>query len=146
MEKLTYSIAIRSPRQKVWETVTDPESFAKWIGAICENGKMVGDWVEGGHVDFTDEGRGGTRALIETLVPHEKILCLHVAVITPDGEIVTSGEGVEEWVGTRENYFFEEANGGTTFTVEMHTHADNAPMFDATWPKALEAIKRLAES
>ena len=95
----------------------------------------------------TDENgkRGGMISEIAENKPYEFVSIRHYGILDGDNEI-TSGEQVDNWAGSLENYSFQESNGITTVKVEMDTMDDYIDYFKESWPKALNILKKIAEN
>jgi hypothetical protein len=61
------------------------------------------------------------------------------------GEIKDGAETESAWAGALENYFLAETGNGTELTTEMDSSEEFQEYFEATFPKALELVKRLSE-
>lgn len=145
MQNLNYSIAIKAPKKSVWEKMIDPKSYKIWTRAFSPNSTFEGEWKEGDEIKFIDAGKGGTVALLEKVHPYEEIRARHVAIINANKQVIRSGDEIANWVGTKETYHFKESDGITTLEVTMESHPDFMKMFEESWPKALEEIKKLVE-
>ena len=55
------------------------------------------------------------------------------------------GEMASKWIGTTEEYSLAEEANSTLLTIEIKTHNDFVPMFESSWPEALNNIKSLSE-
>jgi hypothetical protein len=42
-----------------------------------------GEWKEGQHISFFDQTQGGTKVIVEHVVPNEVIKMKHVAMVNP---------------------------------------------------------------
>ena len=62
-----------------------------------------------------------------------------------DGSEDRESDMAKGWIGTTEAYTFTGENGSTKLDVELTTAPEWASMFEDGWPKALEALKQLAE-
>ena len=146
MKTLTYSIEIDAPPRVVFQTMTDKSVYPRWAKAWGEGMTYEGDWQEGGHISFMDQKQGGTKVLIETLVPDELIRARHVAMVNPQNiEVELTDDMMRKWVGSREDYFFKSAGENRTkLDVIMETDEAFEPMMDA-WPTALQYLKELCE-
>ena len=145
MYTLKYSVNIHAPREIVWHAMTAPDSYRQWTAVFSPNSQFRGKWQTGERIKFFSPNKGGTVALLEDVIINQKILAKHIAVLDEDLKEVTKGEMAKNWVGTREDYFLEDLNGGTLLKIEIQTHADWVQMFEDSWPKALKALKDLAE-
>ena len=145
MENLEYEICINAPKVSVWNTLTDAQAYQKWVKAFSPNSYFEGEWKQGTFIKFLDPELGGTKALLETLEPCDRIVARHVSMIRKDGEETTEGEIGSKWVGTTEAYTLSEEDNSTSLQINIRTHGDFVPMFESAWPKALASIKTLSE-
>jgi uncharacterized protein YndB with AHSA1/START domain len=146
VKTLHYGISIDASPQKVWETMLDKETYVQWVGVAWPGSSYVGEWKQGSTIRFTGaDGGGGTLAEITELEPYSKVVAEHVAVILEDGSEDRESEMAKGWIGTTEAYAFTGENGSTKLDVELTTAPEWASMFEDGWPKALEALKQLAE-
>lgn len=145
METLHFSTTINAPREKVWKTMLDLETFKKWTTPWSPNSTYEGEWKESEHIKFLDPGRGGTKALITEFRPYAFISARHVASIAPDGTEDTESEQAKSWIGTTESYTFTDVDGKTKLDIEIVTRSEWVKMNEDGWPKALEILKELAE-
>ncbi|HEY1079701.1 MAG TPA: SRPBCC family protein, partial [Bdellovibrio sp.] len=67
MQKMTYSIDIKAPQEKVWDTMLKPETYPQWTKAFSEHSEFIGQWKKGERMKFIDKDLGGTVALLETV-------------------------------------------------------------------------------
>lgn len=147
MKTLNYTIKIKAPREVVWKKMIAPDSYQIWTKAFSEHVSLYeGDWKEGTEIKFFSPGRGGTVAYLEKVTPFEEIRAKHVGMIDPEDNIIRSGEGVAHWLGTKEEYYFSEDQGVTTLKVRMEVYPDFIEMFEESWPRALESLKKLVET
>lgn len=143
MKDKTYEITINSNRQHVWNIMLGENSYPQWTKGFSENPAVVGQWIQGAEIDFLDSDKGGTRAVLEVIDEPYRILAKHIAGIDKDRKIIT--EGMENWIGTTEEYVLVEDNGKTNLKINMHYHSDFEKMLDEGWPKCLELLKKLCE-
>lgn len=60
MEKLHFSTNINAPREKVWDTLWNDNSYRKWTSAFMEGSYAETDnWKEGSKVLFLSPGGDG---------------------------------------------------------------------------------------
>ena len=146
MKTLTYSIDIGKPRDIVFRKMTDKSVYPGWAKAWGEGMTFEGAWKQGDHISFFDQTQGGTKVLIEEIVPNESIKTKHVAMVNPQNiEIELADDMMQKWIGSRENYYFKEKSDNET-TLEVVMIADEAfeKMMEA-WPKALQLLKEICE-
>ena len=120
-------------------------TYRRWTSVFCEGSYFEGDWSEGSEIRFlgpVDENgkESGMYSVIAENRPHEFVSIKHLGEIR-SGEIVPwEGEGFE-------NYSFIETEEGTDVRVDLIGMPDEyVPMFNESWPKALEVLKELAQS
>jgi len=146
VKTLHYETVIDASPQKVWETMLDKETYVQWAGVAWPGSSYDGEWKQGTDIRFTGaDGGGGTLAEITELEPYAHVVAEHVAVLLEDGSEDRESEMAKGWIGTTEAYAFTGENASTRLDVEITTAPEWAPMFEDGWPKALEALKQLAE-
>ena len=145
MKTLNYSIKINAPKQKVWNTMLEKESYKKWASAFSTDSQYEGEWKQGNYMNFYDPNMGGTKAILEIVDHPNKILAKHVAILSKDGVEETKSEIAKKWIGAKEEYTFTEKDGKTELKIEIKTHEDFAQMFNEGWDKALKLLKELCE-
>ncbi len=148
MEKLHFSIDIKAPKEKVWNTMLDQDTYPKWTDVFMEGSHFEGDWNEGSDIRFlAPDENGKMQGMVSRIKENRKyeyVSIEHLGVIH-DGEEDTSSDEVKKWAGALENYTFKEKNGSTEVKVDMDTDEEYAEMFRDMWPKALQKLKKLAE-
>ena len=141
---LTFEIAIRAPRARVWDTMLDPETYKAWTSAFCEGSYFVGSWDEGAKIQFLSPSGDGMTAVIAENRLHEFVSIRHLGVIEKGVED-TSSEKVRAWAPAYENYRFSDLPEGCRLTVTVDTVAEYEQYMRDTFPKALALLKALAE-
>ena len=142
MKKLQFSIEVKAPREKVWNTLWEDKTFRDWASIIDEGTYMVGEMKEGNEVQFISSVSGyGVTSLIEKLAPNEFALFRQMTDTKEGGE----QEREKEWTGGTESYSLAEKYRVTTLTVEIDVPLGQEETFKVRFPKALERIKILAE-
>lgn len=148
MKKLNYSINIKAPKEKVWDTMLEDVTYRKWTEPFSEGSHFVGNWDEGSEIRFLgpdDQGMmGGMISRIKENRPYEYISIEHLGIVE-DGKDVLDGEEVEKWKGALENYTFKETEEGTEVFVELDVDEDYEDKFDEMWNEALKVLKNLSE-
>lgn len=148
MKKLSYSIDINAPADKVYKTMLAPKTYSQWTAEFGENSRYEGSWDKGAKILFigTAEGekREGMISEIAENTPNEFVSIRHYGVLDGDDEI-TEGPKVDEWANSFENYRFVEKDGVTTVLVDVDTNEKYLDFFDKTWPKALNKLKEICE-
>jgi uncharacterized protein YndB with AHSA1/START domain len=147
MEKMNFSVNINAPKEKVWNTLWEDESYRKWTSAFTEGSYAVTDnWKEGTKVLFLDPKGSGMVSTVAENRPNEYMSFKHLGEVK-DGIEDTSSEQAKQWSGAVENYTLIENNTGTDLKVEMEGNLsdDFKEYFLKAWPEALEKVKKLAE-
>ncbi len=149
MQKLHFEIQINAPREKVWNTMLQDETYRIWTESFCPGSYFKGDWSEGSKILFLGPmgegaGEGGMVAIVEENRLHEFVSLKHIGMIMNGVEDLES-EAVKKWTPAHENYTFTEKDGGTLLSVDMDIHEDNKAEFERMWPNSLIVLKGLCE-
>lgn len=144
MKSLKYNIIINCPGAFVWNTMLDSEDYKKWASAFYPGSHYRGEWKQDSRIKFIDPC-GGTLALLEEVTPYKRIRMKHIALINEAGSIDKESEDAKQWIGTTENYIFQEENGKTRLDIEMKGHEKYLDVLDECWLPAIEGIKKLCE-
>ncbi len=146
MEKLTFTTIINAPREKVWKTMLEKDTYEQWAEIFQKGSTFEGSWDEGSDIIFTgpsdDASVSGMYAKITAHRPQEFVSIRHIGEIK-NGEkrpwpTVEGQEGYE-------NYMFKDVDGGTEVLVELMVASEWKDMFAEMWPKALAKLKEVAE-
>jgi len=139
MKKLHFSIRIDAPRQLVWDTMLQPETYSQWTAAFCEGSYYKGSWETGSDIVFLSPSGEGMKAVIAENRPGEFLSIRHFGCV--------SNEKVEPITEPAfENYAFRDVEGGTELGVEMDSPDQYEVLFQDMWPRALQLLKALCES
>jgi uncharacterized protein YndB with AHSA1/START domain len=142
MKKLTFSVKINAPKEKVWNTLWDDATFRDWASMIDEGTYMKGVMKEGSEIQFISSVNGyGITSLVEKLIPNEFVSFRQMTDTKEYGE----QEREREWTGGKESYSLAEDNGVTTLTNETDVPPGLEETFETRLPKALDRVKKLAE-
>ncbi len=148
MDKLHFSIVIKAPKEKVWNTMLGKDSYRAWTDVFARGSHYVGDWSKGSKILFLAPGEKGRMSGMVSRInenrPYEYVSIEHVGVVQ-DGKEDTSSQAAKEWAETHENYTFKQIDGTTEVSVDQDTTDEYKKMFQDTWPKALQKLKELAE-
>jgi uncharacterized protein YndB with AHSA1/START domain len=148
MQTLHYSTFINAPREKVWDTMLGEETYKQWASVFNPDTSVEsyveGGWDEGNDIKFLGKEKDGTiSGMIGKIQESRKG---EFVSIKYSGEIM---QGKENVYGPDElyfeNYTFKEKDGGTELIVDIDVKDEYKDMFNDMWPKALEALKQLAE-
>lgn len=149
MKKLHFSIFINAPVEKVWDTMLEDATYREWTKAFNPGSYYKGSWEEGSKILFLgpdpkDGKEGGMVSRIKENRKPEFISIEHLGIIKDGVEDTTSIEATK-WTPAFENYTFVEKDGGTELLVDLDSAEEYEPMFEEMWPKALQALKEIAE-
>lgn len=148
MEKLHFSITIKAPKEKVWETMLDENTYKQWTDVFGHGSHYKGTWEEGSKILFLAPSQNGKmQGMVSRIKENKKyefISIEHLGMIT-DGIENTTSEEIKAWAGATENYTFKEKNGETQVLVDTDTVEEYKKMFEDTWPRALQKLKSLSE-
>ncbi|MEJ8818836.1 SRPBCC domain-containing protein [Lacibacter sp. H407] len=145
MERLHFSANINAPKEKVWNILWSKGNYESWTSVFSQGSTAVTDWNEGSKILFVDGKGDGMVSKIAVKKLNEYMSFQHLGEIMNGVEDTTS-EKVKVWQGSQENYRLTANGEQTTLDVEMDITPDFKDYFLKTWPKAMEAIKQLAES
>ena len=151
MERLQFKKVINAPVEKVYRAMLGLDNKADyeyWASAFDPSSTYEGDWTTRSKMYFIgtdDKGRkGGMISRVSVHAPAEFVSLRNEGFIDGDDEI-TTGEEVEGWIGTHENYRFREEQGRTTVTVDLDAVDDHVRFFKDAYPVGLDRLKRLVE-
>ncbi|HYC83197.1 MAG TPA: SRPBCC domain-containing protein [Candidatus Paceibacterota bacterium] len=148
MEKLRFSIFINAPREKVWETMLNEDTYREWTKVFDPGSHYEGSWDEGSKILFLGPSKDGMEQGMVSRIKenrlHEFISIEHLGIVK-DGVEDTTSEAAKKWAPAYENYAFVEKDGGTELSVEIDMEEENKKMFEEMWPKALQILKEITE-
>lgn len=154
MEKLSQSVYIHAPKEKVWHTMLDDETYRIWTAPFNETSHYQGDWSEGSKMLFLGSMKneetgevteGGMVSMVRENRPYEFVSLEHIGLIDGNGTEDTTSDAVKVWTPAFENYTFTEKDGGTEVTLEQDLAPEHLEMFREMWTKAFAVLKELAE-
>lgn len=148
-QKLTASILIAAPKEKVWEVMLSPESYKEWTKHFNPTSRFVGDWSEGSKMLFVgiDEETGNEMGMVSRIaknIPNQYVSIEHLGLYA-NGVEDTSSEMAQAWSPAFENYTLAEKDGGTEFVLDQDIEEEYLEMFQAMWAEALNELKALCE-
>lgn len=151
MKTFQFKIEIKAPPEKVYTTMlglNDKTSYEAWTSVFNPTSTYEGNWDKDSKIRFigTDEkgNKGGMLSEIAENIPNKFVSIRHYGIIKNEKEI-TSGEEVDEWSGTFENYLFEKLDNHTSVTIAIEIPESHADYFAQTYPKALQKLKNILE-
>lgn len=147
MQKMKFSVEIKAPREKVWDTLWQDTTFRDWSSIIDPGTYMEGKLQEGNEVNFIGNSDGGANfgvtSRVEKLIPNKFILFSRIADIKVDKDGSIEKRDTQ-WTGGVESYELEESNGKVTLSVTQDVPDELVEYFETKYPKALERVKILA--
>jgi len=142
MKEMRFLVEINAPKEKVWETLWQDETFRDWASVIDPGTYMVGELKQGSEVQYISSENGyGVTSLVEKLIDGEFVLLRHSA----DTQDTGTREREKEWTGGKESYSLREKDGVTSLTAFFDVPPELEEYFKVSYPKALERVKALAE-
>jgi uncharacterized protein YndB with AHSA1/START domain len=146
MKKLEYKTEIAAKREKVWNTLVQPDTFREMVSDGFPGAYYEGSWKQGENIKFlSTKENGGTLANLTEVRKPEYINSKHVAVITAEGTEDRNSEQAKGWIGTTEEYFFTEKGDKTEVRIVINTSPEWESMFNEGWPKSLKKLKEICE-
>lgn len=150
MEKLHFSISIKAPKEKVWDTMLNDNTYRQWTSVFNPSGSYYkGDWETGSSIRFLGPNADGTvsgmLSRIKENRPYEFLSIQHLGEILHDKEKIWS-ETETKGQEMCENYTFKQTGEITEVFVDLDSNTEFKAMFEGMWPKALEKLKNLAEA
>lgn len=149
--KLKFNIEINAPANLVYDKmlgINDKKTYQQWTAEFNPSSTYEGSWLKGSEIYFigVDQNgkRGGMISKVVENIPNKFVSLQHIGMIDGD-KTITDGPEIEKWLGSFENYFFEEENDKTTLKVEMDSNEEFKEYFLSTWPKALAKLKEICE-
>jgi len=147
MQKMHASIHINAPREKVWDTMLNQDTYREWTKPFDQGSYYEGSWDKGSKILFLGgegENKGGMSSRIAESRKPEFVSIEHLGVVVGGKEKFDDPE-FKQWAGAHENYTFTEKDGGTELAVDLDVTDDMAAEMDAMWKKALVALKEICE-
>ena len=145
MNTLRFTSRFRAPRERVWNTLFDADTYPLWTRAFCEGSRFEGSWEEGAGIRFLGPDGSGMLSRIAASRPPEFLSIEHLGEIRAGVEDTTS-EAVRAWAPAYENYTFTPLSDGTRVVVDQDLPEDWESHLADAWPKALAKLKSLCEA
>lgn len=144
MKEIKKSVEIKAPKEKVWDVLTKDELLRIWYNEFMPGAYADTDWKVGSKVSFIDgEGNG----MVGHVIENDPYKTLSVEL---DGFIYNHNEeyesdGAKSVKGSKEIYRLLEKDGLTTLNIETGMVEAYYDQLVASWDRALDKIKALAE-
>ncbi len=147
MEKLHLSTFINAPKEKVWKTMLDLDTYKMWTVAFHEGSYYKGNLALGEKILFIGPDESGEMGMVSRVAdirPYDFISFEHLGIYKNGVEDTESPEA-KKWAPAFENYSFTEVEGGTEITVDQDIDGEYKEMFEGMWKKGFGLLKELAE-
>ncbi len=144
MTTLVFKIHIRAHAATVWNCLWESENYKRWTAAFSESSHYkTPHFAEGNSIHFLSADGHGMFSIIEKLQKNSFILFRH------KGELINFIEQpmneAQEWFNAAESYELIPQQGFIELVVSVDTIEAYEPFMNATFPKALETVKSMAE-
>lgn len=144
MTRLTFSTTIQAPKEVVWRTMLEDETYRAWTSAFQEGSYAVTDWKQGSKALFLGPDGSGMVSRVAENRPNAFLSLEHIGIVNQGVEDTESDE-VRKWAGAHENYTLTEEHGAVVVRIDMDSTEEHKKYFEEAWPKALAALKDLSE-
>jgi hypothetical protein len=140
-----FSISIAAPKEKVWRTMLEQETYRKWTDEFAAGSYYEGSWEQGKKILFLEPEGCGMSSVIAESKPYSFVSIKHLGYVRNGVEDTESPE-IKAWAPAFENYTFDEKDGITEVQVDLSTMPQEFDDYmTKTWPKALVKLKALCE-
>ena len=148
-ETMHFEIVIKTPVQKVWNTMLGLETYKEWTSVFEPTSYYEGSWDKGSKIKFLGSGGSGMVSEIAENIPYEFVSIKHLGEMKNGVEDTTS-EAVKKWLPAFENYTFTDKGTETLLAIDMEMESSPESqamkeMFEGMWPKALLKLKEICE-
>jgi hypothetical protein len=145
MKPMHFSITIRAPKETVWNTMLQQQTYRNWTAEFMPGSYYEGSWEHGEKIRFLGPGGSGITSVIAENKPYQFISIKHLGIIKNGTDDMESPEA-KAWSSAYENYSFAQRHGNTELKVELSgLPAEFEQDMAALWPKALAKLKSLCE-
>lgn len=141
MTQLKFSININASKEKIWDILWEDQSYRGWTAKFIPGSYYEGELKEGNDIRFLSPGEHGLFAKVEKVIPYQSMHFVHFGLVL-DG--VSQHKTFEE--DAIEYYDLYESDFGTELTVTIKTDEEYITYFNNSFPRALNAVKELAEA
>jgi uncharacterized protein YndB with AHSA1/START domain len=140
-----YTINISASAAKVWFALWDQDCYKHWTQAFCEGSYYSGELTVGNTIQFLTPSGEGMYSLVSKNIANESMFFSHQGEVK-NFQNQALDEESKSWSGARENYSLSEENGICTLSVEIDLLEKHVAYFEQAFPKAMAALKELAEN
>lgn len=152
MENQQFSIVINAPKENVWHTMLDLDTYKIWTEPFMPGSFYEGDWNQGSKMLFLAPDEKGKMSGMVSQIKEIRLyefISIEPKGVLEDGKENITGEKAKEWFGSFENYTLKEIDGKTEVIVDLTAPEEieeelKQYLLDA-WTKSLQILKELAE-
>jgi len=148
MQKMRFDVLIQATPERVWDAVVGDREFREWTRVFNKESRFEGGWRTGDRIRFLGTSdKGETEGMVAEIAESRKPSFLsirHLGYVHGEAEDTTS-EAVKAWAPAYENYALTKTGNGTKCEVAVDVEDKYSTMFAEMWPKALAALKEVAE-
>jgi hypothetical protein len=144
MERTQFKVMINASPAVVWDILWNDATYPLWTAPFSPGSRAETDWEKGSKVLFLNGENKGMVSTIAEKIPNEFMSFEHLGMVSGGVEDMESAK-TQGWAGAKENYTLTPVGEKTELTVDMDMTDEFKDYFLTTWPKALEALKDLAE-
>jgi uncharacterized protein YndB with AHSA1/START domain len=148
VEILHFETIINCPVEKAYKTMFRRDTYKSWTSVFNSESRYEGSWIKGSKIVFlgTDPNGdpGGTVSRVKENLKNRFVSIEHLGIIK-NGHEILSGNEVDGWKGTLENYSFKPMVDKTLLSVDIDSNQEFKSYFTDTWPKALNKLKSICK-
>lgn len=145
MKLMHFSITIRAPKETVWDTMLQLQTYRSWTAEFMPGSYYEGSWEHGAQIRFLGPGGSGISSVIAESKPYQFISIKHLGMVMNGSDDMES-PAAKAWSSAYENYTIADRDGSTELKVELSgLPAEFEQDMAAAWPKALAKLKSLCE-
>lgn len=144
MKTIKNTIDIHAPKEKVWDVLLKDELNHIWYAEFMEGTHVETDWKVGSKAVFKDGTNSGMITKVIVNKPNEALSVEFQGALVNGVEDYDSAEakGIK---GGKETYQLSEKEGVTHLSIAADMDESYFESMSASWEKALQKIKELAE-
>ena len=136
-------------QEDVWHAITLPEHYCAWTKVFASSSHFVGNWNKGDSIRFlATNAKGKLDGMVAEIAEANfpSFLSIRHLGYVYDGVDDTTSDEIKSWAPAYENYTLTKVSDQETlFELEQDVTDDYYEMFLGLWPKAMVALKDIAE-
>ena len=141
---------MKATRERVWETIVDPDRYRMWAEVFMPGSDFDGAWTAGSPIRFFSLDEQGLRQGLVSVIAESRypeFLSIRTVGLLQDGMEDCESPDAQAWSSAFENYTLEPlADGHTRFVLDMQVPDDVVEEFKPLWMQALDKMASLVES